>query len=243
LQDAIGNGYRQEYLNLFHQKVEWGNAGDIAWGAAELASTSWIRKRQRQVKAVSDLLTEAAASEDITVCDLAAGAGYYTFAYANVFKRILHCDLSPQNLNYSRRRARQLGLNNIFFLRIDYFRPPFKRCLDRIICLDTIIRGHAHDHLLLKAISDALGPVGKAVVDFHNWWHNPLRRLGLLKENFTFNKSYSRKEAESLLAAVGIAKYKYTPFFQEFEPNGGLKLLCSHLVPPTRIMYSIGAAC
>jgi ubiquinone/menaquinone biosynthesis C-methylase UbiE len=241
LDPSVEPAYRDQYLDLFGRKVSGIDENGSAWGAPESVSPSWMRKRQRQVRAVGDLLTRSTRSENLTLCDVAAGAGHYTFAYAKQFKLVLHCDLSPENLNYSRRKAGKLGLRNILFLRIDYFRLPFRHCLDRVICMDTIIRGSTHDALLLKALFNALGRHGEAVIDFHNWWHNPFRRLGLLKDNFFFNKSYSRREAESLLASVGAAKYKYAPFYQEFDPHSSMGLLCSRLVPPTRIMYSVPA--
>jgi hypothetical protein len=100
--------------------------------------------------------------------------------------------------------------------------------LDRILCFDTVIRGKDHDRLLLKAIAGCLGTGGTAVIDFHNWWHNPLRRLGILKENFSTNKSYSRKSAESLLHEAGIL---------EFESNG-FGSAFANLIPTTRLIYS-----
>jgi SAM-dependent methyltransferase len=232
--------YRNQYLDLFGRKFRRSDESGTAWGAMESVPPAWIRKRQRQVRIVQDLLVGSGSPENMTVCDFAAGAGHYTIAYASLFKLVLHCDLSPENLNYSRNKARDIGLNNVFFLRIDYFRPPFRHSLDRVICMDTIIRGYAHDQLLLKGIFAALNWGGEAIIDFHNWWHNPFRRLGLLKDNFSFNKSYSRKEAESLLESIGISRYKYTPFFQEFEPQGLFGPIWSRLMPPTRVIYSIG---
>jgi SAM-dependent methyltransferase len=214
---------------------------DIAWGAEESASYSWVQKRRRQVRAVCPLVTKKAASVRPVLCDIAAGAGHYTFAYAQHFYQVLHCDLSVPNLTYARRKARQQNIENIFFLRIDYFRPPFRHNIDRILCLDTIIRGNEHDRLLLNAIVGTLTPDGKAIVDFHNWWHNPLRRLGLLKENFISNKSYSRNSAESLLAAAGIGEFEYYPFCQEFDTQRKFGAACARLMPPTRHIYSFGA--
>ena len=233
---SINEEYRKCYLALFSQKVE-DNKTAIAWGAEESATEPWVRKRRRQVLAVFPLATTDIESTRSTLCDIAAGAGYYTFAYAEHFRRILHCDLSIENLNYCRRRAYERSIKNIFFLRIDYFRMPFRHSIDRILCLDTIIRGQGHDGLLLKSITEGLNRGGKAIVDFHNWWHNPLRRLGLLKDTFVSNTSYSRRSAESLLAATGIQEFEYTPFHQEF-PSGRVGSMCARLIPPTRLIYS-----
>jgi hypothetical protein len=114
--------------------------------------------------------------------------------------------------------------------------------MDRILCLDTIIRGKEHDRLLLNAIVGTLSSNGRAIVDFHNWWHNPLRRIGLLKENFVSNRSYSRKSAESLLAATGIEEFDYYSFCQEFDTDGRFGAACARLMEPTRHIYSFGAS-
>jgi len=55
-------------------------------------------------------------------------------------------------------------------------------------------------------------------VDFHNWWHNPLRRVGLLPDNFSGNKSYTRKELRSLLESSGVGPFQTRPFVQELDP-------------------------
>jgi SAM-dependent methyltransferase len=233
---AIGDEYRNSYLALFSETFR-DDTLDMAWGAEESASYSWVQKRRRQVRAICPLLTKRSEFVPRVLCDIAAGAGHYTFAYAQHFHRVLYCDLSVQNLNYARHKARQRNISNIFFLRIDYFHPPFLHNIDRTLCLDTIIRGKEHDRLLLKAIVRTLSPDGKAIVDFHNWWHNPLRRMGLLKENFVSNKSYSRKSAESLLAATGIVEFEYSPFYQEFDAHGKLASACGRLIPPTRFIY------
>jgi hypothetical protein len=68
-------------------------------------------------------------------------------------------------LNYARRKAAERHLENIFFLRIDYFQPPFRHSLDRVLYLDTLIRGEAHDAMLMRSIADSLQPSGKAVID------------------------------------------------------------------------------
>ena len=230
--------YRRAYLHLFNDPVR-DDSPALAWGAEELAAVSWVRKRKRQVCAVSPVVTRGVRPDQSVLCDFAAGAGYYTRAYARHFRCILHCDLSVDNLNYCRAKARTDNLNNIVFLRIDYFRPPFRDSLDRIICFDTIIRGGEHDRLLLQSVIRSLRLNGGAVIDFHNWWHNPLRRVGLLPENFSSNKSYSRKSAEALLNNVGIKDFEYRPFYQEFDARRSLVGLCRHVLPATRLVYSV----
>ena len=236
LPGSANSEYREGYLKAFKQPFHV-SEGSSAWGAEETVAISWARKRHRQVAMVNPLVTEGISPEETIVCDIAAGAGYYTFAYARQFRLVLHCDLSVDNLNYVLGKARSVGLQNIFFLRIDYFTPPFRQSLDRIICLDTLIRGEAHDSALLAAVAGSLKPAGCAVVDFHNWWHNPLRRLGFLPENFHDNRSYSYPEANELLRSVGVQNFGFWPFLQEFHPNTRGTALFSKIFPSTRLIY------
>ncbi len=39
--------------------------------------------------------------------------------------------------------------------------------------------------MLLKSIAGCLKPTGRAVIDFHNWWHNPLRSRASCRTTFT----------------------------------------------------------
>jgi len=237
---SVNSGYREAYRQAFGQPYSFSETSS-AWGAEETIAKSWARKRRRQVAFVQPLIAEGTTAKGGVLCDIAAGAGYYTLAYAHLFRLVLHCDLSVDNLNYVWRKARSLGLQNVFFLRIDYFAPPFQQSLDRIICLDTLIRGEAHDSALLAAISRSLKPAGCAVVDFHNWWHNPLRRLGFLPENFHNNRSYRRTEAEKLLRNAGIESFAFHPFVQEFSVNRAAGRWLSGAFPPTRLIYRIAA--
>lgn len=230
--DSYWCGYLEEF-----QKPYRHDESAIAWGAPEVHCEDWMRKRLRQVEFVRSLAIESSSSNEEVFCDIAAGAGNYTLSYAAHFRTVLHCDLSVENLNYAVRKARRLGIRNIFFLRIDYFSPPFYKSLDRIVCLDTLVRGEQHEVAVLNSIRRALKHGGRAVVDFHNWWHNPLRRIGLLPQNFVANRSYRRVEVERLLPTAGIPSFEYFPFHQELEPAGKQRRLLSYAYPSTRLLY------
>ena len=237
LLSSISDTYREAYYLAFNEaycKKETSRA----WGAEEAATSSWVRKRYRQVAMIKPLVTEGTKSGEAILCDVSAGAGYYTFEYSRLFRFVIHCDLSVDNLNYAWRKAQRLGIHNIFFIRADYFALPFRQSLDAIICFDTAIRGETHDSLLLTSIVRSLKPGGRAVVDFHNWWHNPIRRLGLLPNNFRANRSYVRAEVESLLRKSGIIDFSYWPFYQEIE-NHEAKTALTSVLPPTRLVYRV----
>jgi hypothetical protein len=105
--------------------------------------------------------------------------------------------------------------------------------------LDTLIRGEGHDSMLLKSIAGCLKPTGRAVIDFHNWWHNPLRRIGFLPDNFESNRSYSRLETQKLLYEAAFSEATPFRFVQEFDSGSRLGKLCSKALPPTRIVYRV----
>lgn len=233
---SVSREYREGYIEAFEQAYQ-NSETSVAWGAEETAPRSWALKRRRQVDFVRRLVTEGGTPGESVLCDMAAGAGYYTLAYTPLFRRVLHCDLSVNNLNYAWRKARALGIQNIVFIRADYFAPPFRRSLDRVLCLDTLIRGEAHDSLLLTVISRSLKPSGCAVVDFHNWWHNPFRRFGLLPENFSENRSYGPSEVRQLLWIAGVQQYELFPFHQEFEDGNGKRRVLFRILPATRFVF------
>jgi SAM-dependent methyltransferase/uncharacterized protein YbaR (Trm112 family) len=232
--------YALEYESQFHRGFETGDQS-MAWGTRETSSARWILKRERQRRAVLSVLQETARPlDELVLCDVSAGVGDYTLAYSRHFKWVLHCDLSVDSLQYAFRRAQRMGVTNVFFLRVDYFALPFCRSLDRILCLDTLIGGRDHETALLGQVHDALAPEGKALVDFHHWWHNPLRRLGLLPQNFGRNRSYTRRQTERLLRECGIEGWRLIRFYQEFEETNPPGKRLASLLPATRLMYEFG---
>lgn len=231
---AYGDGYAAERERSFAFRDD-----ALAWGAPEQFSTQWVEKRYRQVDAVRAVLSEIDREQGV-LCDFSAGAGYYTLTYAKEWRHVVHCDLSVDSLAYAHRKAARLGLGNILFVRMDYLRPPFRGTLDHVMCMDSLIRGKEHERLLLQTIHAALRKGGAAVVDFHNWWHNPIRRLGLLRNNFGENRSYAGREARQLLAEAGISEPRYFPFHQESARHPVVHSLLRRVLPPTRLVYRFG---
>jgi SAM-dependent methyltransferase len=200
------------------------------WRIEPGAPARSILHKQRQVERVERLLGE---DRDL-ICDYSAGPGYYTFGYAGRWRRVIHCDLSGIALRQARQTAEARRIDNVLFVRMDYLKPPFRRSLPNIICMDSLIRGPGHERAVLGSIRGSLAAGGTAVVDFHNWWHNPLRRLGLLRQNFGDNRSYAARELPPLLASAGIERYERIPFHQELAAP---RSLVSFALPPTRWMY------
>jgi SAM-dependent methyltransferase len=230
---GTGSAYATGYTAERETPFVW-RRDSLAWGAPEAFPRKWVERKYRQVAAVRRLLNEDAEETRSLFCDFSAGAGYYTLAYATDWRSVMHCDLSVDSLNYAHRKAARLGIDNILFVRMDYLRPPFRRGLQRVVCLDSLIRGESHEKLLLQSIRNSLDMGGAAIVDFHNWWHNPLRRVGLLRNNFGANRSYRKRELNRLFAAAGIAGSNCFPFHQESSPSIFLRRTLPYVLPPTR---------
>jgi hypothetical protein len=234
--------YAANYSRLFHKDFE-DREEAVAWALHETRSPSWKRHRERQTRAVLSLLErDRPPLEELILTDVSAGVGNYTLSYARHFKGVLHCDLSVDALRYASAKCRRMGLDNVVFLRVDYCALPFSRSIDRLLCLGTLIRGKDHEKVLLGQIQKALSGRGRAIIEFHHWWHNPLRRLGLFRQTFGKNRSYSRRGAEALLRECGIDNWKLARFHQELEPDSQFAQALSWLLPATCLMYEFGSA-
>jgi SAM-dependent methyltransferase len=233
--------YREGYLREFSRPAEI-RADAKAWGAPEARSRKWLQLRERQALEVLQFLRAEQAGANSVFCDLSAGAGHCTFRAAREYRIVFHCDLSMDALAYASGKARAVHLENIVFIHADYFQPPFRSSIDHLTCLDTLIRGPWHERRLLQSLCSTLTSRGAAVVDFHNWWHNPLRRLGFLPNNFVGNKSYTRKELTSLLSSSGIGQFDTRPFVQEVDPRDARGKLFARFFPATRLMVRLAGA-
>jgi SAM-dependent methyltransferase len=234
-------GYGNAYIQAYSQA--WRARDDAKpWGAAECSSAKTVRLRERQTQEVLRLLLDTHTDAEGVFCDLSAGAGYTTFAAARHSRLVFHCDLSVAAVRHASAKATEMGMENMVIVRADYFRPPFLNSIHQLTCLDSLIRGPWHDVRLLANIRQALAPDGSAVVDFHNWWHNPLRRLGLLRQNFGENRSYTRKEVLQLLTQAGIDDFTIGTFVQEADPQSLPGRIFGRLIPATRFMVRLTAA-
>jgi SAM-dependent methyltransferase len=233
--EQLTEKYEAKYLQLSRSSSQGDEQNVLPWGAPEILPAQALKRKLSHVDVVrSQLVASPAGLVKAVLCDFSGAAGHYTLPFARHVDWVIHCDLDPSALTYTARKARKLGIENILFFRIDYFQPPFAHTLDYAMCFDTLIRGPEHEHSLLTAIRRSLKPGGHAVIDFHNWWHNPLRRLGLLSQNFGSNRSYSRQEAINLLKRAEFDVHHYTPYRQEDLPGWLLPF-----IPPTRLLFQV----
>jgi SAM-dependent methyltransferase len=226
------SAYTQAYSRVWESSDEV-----LPW--AETSSAKTVKRRERHTEEVFRLLREAPGDADGVFCDLSAGAGHTTFVAARHSRLVFHCDLSVAAVHYASAKATRMGLENMVIVHADYFRPPFLNSIQQLTCLDSLIRGPWHEARLLASVRQSLAPGGAAVVDFHNWWHNPLRRLGLLRQNFGENRSYSRKEVVQLLKQAGIDEFAVSSFIQEADSQRLSATVLRRLLPATRFMVRL----
>ena len=213
----------------------------VAWGAPQTMPPEWVRLRRLYSERVVDLVFNVLGTRRGIALDTSAGAGYVSFALAERGLATIHADLDPQSIVCAAQWKGEHAERQLLAVRADYFALPLRGTADVIVATDSLIRGVAHEVAALEAIHLALRDSGFAVVDFHNWLHNPLRRLGLLPDNFTDNRSYFRWEVRPLLRAAGLEVVMDQSYRQE-EDQSAVRRLLAPLVPPTRFLVVVRKA-
>jgi SAM-dependent methyltransferase len=221
------------YKRLFHTKREEANL-EKSWATPELVPTKWLRTKMGHVNFIKGLIEKNTSSRHL-FCDFSGGSGYYTFEFYKLFRWIFHCDLSIESMLYTKKKADEKGIDNIIFIRTDYTRPPFNGSLDIVFCGDSLIYSPFHEGLVVKGIHQAVKPDGHAIFDFHNWWHNPLRRLGLMSNPFGECYSYSKKQTDDMVSHL-FPTFTYHKYYQEFA-NGQRASIIPSFFPGTRHTY------
>jgi SAM-dependent methyltransferase len=209
------------------------------WGASATAPPEWVRLRHLYSDRVVSLVLSLLDGRRSVVVDISAGAGYVSLELASKGVPTIHADLDPSSIAYAHNWVTATGsVHPLLAVRSDYFAVPLRRSADFIIATDTLIRGVAHELAVLRAIREGLAPDGLAVVDFHNWFHNPLRRMGLMPNNLQGNRSYARGEVRRLVEAAGLEIVAEHCYRQE-EDQPGLRHAIAGLVPATRFLLVV----
>ena len=100
--------------------------------------------------------------------DISASAGAFTLGNSRNAELIVHCDLSRKAINSAYRKARNLNINNIIFVRCDYMSLPFSSALDTVICLDSLnYFGLENDINTVAEMQRILRKGGSAMFDVH----------------------------------------------------------------------------
>ena len=235
--ECLCSEHHEAYLKEFQRPISLDDKS-LPWGAPEANPIAWVGRKRQQVEWLLPLVLAGKQAETLVLCDVSAGSGYYTLRFAADFKYVLHCDLSGQSISYAKRRADQAGVKNILFCRVDYFSLPF-RTIDRIICMDTLIKGPQHEKMLMQSIAATLSPSGVATADFHNWWHNPIRRLGLLPQNFYNRGSYSKREAHDIVDRSELGQCEYFRYDKNRNDPSSLTRFLGRILPASRHTFRL----
>jgi len=223
---------------MFHEEFTF-DPSAVAWGSAEANPPWWVEDKKAQAEAVCRLLLAHSSGVNRVACDISAGAGYAVTALAARFDTVIHADLSVRSLNYAIASAGRRGAGNVAFVRADLLQPPFAGSVTSLVCLDTLEYGRAQMEDGLAAIRAALEPHGLAVVDFHNWWRNPVRRLGLMPANFPSGGSVSRREGEKMIARHGFAPVAYEGWRGFYVKGSVVRRMLARVLAPARHTFVV----
>ncbi len=225
-QNAHEERFFAYYNQLSHAKFK-ASSNAIAWGAPERISVKAHRRKLSQIAQLIASIKESGKESDSIVCDVSAGAGYFSLPLSASAKLVVNCDLDVTNLNYVMNKATRATRNNILFVRCDLFASPFaENCFDTMICTDTLIYGDLMARRFLSAIVRSLANNGIAWVDFYNRLHrNPFHAPYMV--------GYMRRECERFLDGIECLSYSYQGFHQEL----GGKLWW--LIPATRHIFRL----
>jgi 2-polyprenyl-3-methyl-5-hydroxy-6-metoxy-1,4-benzoquinol methylase len=205
LQDDLASGYRDDYLELAAHPLT-PNMAPWAWGTRSTHTAREIERRANRVAWLGSILVRSGPTRDLVLCDVSAGAGHYSLAYASRFRYVLHCDLVPNAALYAYQEANASGIENVLFLRHDYLQSPLSQSADIVICMDTMIRGRSHELALAASILDAVKPGGLAVLDFANMRRQFARRTLQPRQRLsTDTRAYTRSQVVAMLEEVGFA--------------------------------------
>jgi SAM-dependent methyltransferase len=236
----VAPAFHTAYREARAARLNLNDAG-VAWGAPQTMPPEWVRLRRLYSERVVDLVFNLLGTRRGIALDTSAGAGYVSFALAERGLATIHADLDPQSIVCAVQWKGEHREPPLLVVRADYFALPLRGTADVIVATDSLIRGMAHEMAALEAIRLALRDDGFAVVDFHNWLHNPLRRLGVLPDNFVGNRSYFHWEVRPLLRAVGLEVLMEQSYRQE-EDQSLVRRLVAPLVPPTRFIVVVRKA-
>ena len=103
--------------------------------------------------------------------DISAWVWTYTFELAKKYDLVIHFDLWDKSLVYAYNKAKKLGINNILFVRWDWFKFPFQENIaDLIISIDSFIYYDIKDDI--KVINDMYSLLNNKWIIFADFHHS-----------------------------------------------------------------------
>jgi ubiquinone/menaquinone biosynthesis C-methylase UbiE len=202
--------YEKYYENLRTSKSV--NSG---WGTiVNAVSIGFVKETLEKIKKF--------VNSDSIVCDIGAGSGDYSTSIALKAKIIFHCDLDEGGIQSAQKKSLELDLKNIFFIKCDYFKLPFKNNkIDLIFGIDVIERGMEYDQALIKEFYRINSKNGKILFDCHanerlKLTHRKSTLKLYFKEeilNFLNNNSFSMTEISGTGYIPQIKKWNSSEYY------------------------------
>lgn len=195
--DAVNDEEQITYSDYYTSLFQNGDPGDEGtFGlSSHSVSAGFVTETLNHLK-------KNITSNDV-VCDIGAATGDYSVYLAKRCKLMIHCDLDINGLLIARKKAIQEKVNNILFLRCDYFQMPFRSGkIDLSYSIDVVERGILHDKKILKEMSRIVKPRGTLIFDYHTKERTKLTRI-----HPSYLLTYSNSGIKNLLNDLPLLKF------------------------------------
>jgi ubiquinone/menaquinone biosynthesis C-methylase UbiE/uncharacterized protein YbaR (Trm112 family) len=145
----------------YYENLRINESTNSGWGTVVNAvSKGFVKETLEKIKRI--------INSDSIICDIGAGSGDYSTSIASKAKIVFHCDLDEGGIQSALKKSLELDLKNIYFIKCDYFKLPFKNSkIDLILGIDVIERGIEYDEALIKEFYRVNSEKGKILFDCH----------------------------------------------------------------------------
>lgn len=165
LQDVFSAKAYQYYKSQFSVNPKKKFKKFDVWGRYDKATRGY----RVFLRAESESIKSHFPKKRTVLCDISAASGFYTLRFAKNFDFVFHCDINLEYLRYAQKKAKKRNVKNIFFIRADYFRLPFRnKAIDLAICIDSLeYYGRENDLQIIKGVYQKLAKKGVFAFDLH----------------------------------------------------------------------------
>jgi SAM-dependent methyltransferase len=157
----------------------------------------WLERPQREAEERPKRVIEALAlAPDMTVADVGAGSGYYTFRLAPLVRKVIAVDIQKEMLDFIKDKAEKLGSPNVEPVLGTIEDPKLPAGAVDLALLADVYHEFSHPHEMMTAIARSLKTGGRvALVEFRAEDPNvPIKAVHKMSE------AQARREME----AVGL---------------------------------------
>ncbi len=148
------------------------------------------------------------------VLDIGSGRGDYSLELSKNCELVFHCDLDSQSMNIAREEAKMQKIENILFVRCDYFSLPFKtNSLPCCLNVGNLYHGKEHELKLFNTTLDIVSEGGLLISDFQS------KERTKMHSSSSMATRYSKNELEKMLKDFSLVDFKIdgNVFFPQFR--------------------------